>query len=367
MTLSGGSFFNLLLLIAVSSPAIATVVPDFPETATPEVVSSVGYINPTPLTSHTTTAFDSVGSSTLVAFVSSHPLWSGRPVSFVGLSDNLGNEWKLLEGPTIWAGSSATLMSAIYYINLPLGSVAHAVTVKLTNPAPLVIHVVAVSGSDVSKPPAHSGIDALTVGERATDVAAKPIDVQGQALLLGWAKNEAGATAGALDGYSLDRQSTSFLWGESKPAPSAGSYTSHFRYDSAIGYQTALVAVEPATSLIASSQAIAAPPSIPVHVVLRALSPKRTPVAYTVTEQPQHGTLTGVSPNLTYTPEGEYVGTDLIEFEATDASGKSNTASVRITVQAKTLTDRFEENFSKIGFFSLISVGMVAAWLRLRA
>jgi hypothetical protein len=366
VTVSRKSFFSLLLLIAVSFPAIARVAPDLPENSTPEVVSSVGYINPTPLTSHTTTAFDSLGSSTLVAFVSSHPSWSGRPVSIAGLSDNLGNEWKLLEGPTIWPGSSATLMSAIYYINLPLESTAHTVTVNLTNPAPLVIHVMAVSGSNTSKPPVHSSIDAVASGERATDVTAKHIEVQGQALLLGWAKNESSATASAVDGYLLDKQSTSFLWGEYKPVPSGGFYTSHFRYNSAIGYQTALVAVEPAKSPVASSQAIAARPGIPVHVVLRALSPKRTPVAYTVTEQPQHGTLSGVSPNLTYTSESDYVGTDLIEFVVTDARGKSNSASVRIIVQPKTLPERVEDNFSKIGFFSILSLSMVGVGLRLK-
>jgi hypothetical protein len=258
-------------------------------------------------------------------------------------------------------------MSAIYYINLPLESTAHTVTVNLTNPAPLVIHVIAVSGSDTGKAPIHSHIDALTAGEKAMDVAAERIDVQGQALLLGWAKNESSATASALDGYSLERQSTSFLWGEYKAVPSGGVYSSHFRYNAAIGYQTALVAVEAATSPVASSQAIAVRPGMPVPVILRAVSPKRMPVAYTVTDRPKHGKLSGVSPNLTYTPDMDYVGTDSIEFEASDATGKSNSARVRMIVQAKSFTERFEENFSKIGFLSLISVGMVAAGLRLKA
>src|SRR5262249_2512976 len=64
----------------------------------PVIVSSVGYLNGTPLTAHTSTAFNSMGASTLIAFVSSHPSWNGLPVSISGLTDNLGNTWKLLTG-----------------------------------------------------------------------------------------------------------------------------------------------------------------------------------------------------------------------------------------------------------------------------
>ena len=63
------------------------------------VVSSIGYINTTPLATHTSAAFNSIGSSTLVAFVSSHPSWNGLPVSITGVSDSAGNTWSVLTGP----------------------------------------------------------------------------------------------------------------------------------------------------------------------------------------------------------------------------------------------------------------------------
>ena len=137
-------------------PLVLTAAPAFAQTSTPAVVSSRGYVNGTPLATHTSTAFNSVGASTLVAFVSSHPSWNGLPVSINGLSDNLGNTWQLLTGPTTYAGNSFTLMSAIYYVNSPATSATHTVTVQLTNPAPLVFHVFAVSGSDVTGPPIFS-------------------------------------------------------------------------------------------------------------------------------------------------------------------------------------------------------------------
>ena len=73
-----------------------------------------------------------------------------------------------------------------------------------------------------------------------------PITVPTNSLLLGWVKNESDATATALDGYTLDAQSTSFLWAESQTALTASSYTGNFQYDTAIGWQTAIVGLQPA-------------------------------------------------------------------------------------------------------------------------
>jgi hypothetical protein len=104
----------VLRLVAVLSLAIVLAVTTLAQTPTPAVASSSGYINGTPLTTHTSAAFNSTGASTLVAFVSSHPSWNGSPVSISGLSDNLGNSWNVLTGPTTWAGNSFTLLSAIF-------------------------------------------------------------------------------------------------------------------------------------------------------------------------------------------------------------------------------------------------------------
>ena len=142
----------LLHLVAVL-PLLILAVPSLAQTSTPTVLSSRGYINGTPLAAHTSAAFNSTGASTLVAFVSSHPSWNGLPVSISGLTDSQGNTWNVVTGPTTWAGSTFTLLSAIYYVNAPITAANHTVTVNLTNAAPLVVHVFAVSGSDVTGPP----------------------------------------------------------------------------------------------------------------------------------------------------------------------------------------------------------------------
>ena len=222
------------------------------------VLSSVGYLNGNPQTSHTTAPFNTTPASTLVAFVSSHPQWpwpGGTPVSINGLTDNMGNTWTLLSGPTTWIGGSYALVSAIYYVNSPHTSASHTVTAMLSNPAPLVLHVFAVSGSAVTGPPISSAIASPVPGGTSSSVAGAPISVPANTLLLGWVKNETSATASTFGGYTLDPQSVGFLWAESQGPVPAGSYTSLFDYDSAIGWQTAVVGVLPSNG--------AAPPPAP--------------------------------------------------------------------------------------------------------
>ncbi|MEW5976922.1 MAG: hypothetical protein AB1898_14050, partial [Acidobacteriota bacterium] len=60
----------------------------------------------------------------MVAFVSSHPSWNGLPVT-IGVSDNVGNSWNLLVGPTSYIGGTFTLLSAVYYVNAPVTSATH--------------------------------------------------------------------------------------------------------------------------------------------------------------------------------------------------------------------------------------------------
>jgi hypothetical protein len=243
------SLINCLFHLVVSLVlALLAVVSTSAQTSPPSIVSTVGYINGTPLTAHTSTAFNSTGASTLVAFVSTNTPWNGLPVSISGLSDNLGNTWNVLAGPTVFSGSTVTLMSAIYYVNGPATNATHRVTIQLSNPAPLVFHVFAVSGSDVTGPPIFSAITDPGTGMASAGVITAPITVPINSLLLSWTKNETSATATALNGYSLDTQSTSFLWAESLSPISAGSYTGDFQYDSAIGWQTAVVGVKPHTT-----------------------------------------------------------------------------------------------------------------------
>ncbi len=57
-------------------------------------------------------------------------------------------------------------------------------------------------------------------------------------------------------------------------------------------------------------------------------------LTYTVTTQPSNGSLSGVAPNLTYTPNANFNGSDSFTFTVSDSVFGSNTATVNITVNS---------------------------------
>jgi hypothetical protein len=313
--------------------ALVIALPSSAQTSSPAIVSSVGYINGTPLTTHASNSFNSTGAYTLVAFVSTNTPWNGQTVSINGVSDNLGNTWNVLTRPQVFSASKWTLLSAIYYINSPLTGANHTVTVQLSNAAPLVFHVFAVSGSDMSGAPLFSPITDPGTGGTSANVTSAPITVPNNTLLLSWAKNENSANATALNGYILNGQSTSFLWAESQPVVSAGSYNGRFQYDSPIGWQTAIVGLTPSTGPVAFSQTVTTKHDTPINITLTAMSPQGFPLTYTVLTAPTRGTLSGTAPNLTYTPGAGYVAPDGFTFRVNDGTTNSNSATVSIPVR----------------------------------
>lgn len=56
------------------------------------------------------------------------------------------------------------------------------------------------------------------------------------------------------------------------------------------------------------------------------------PLTYAVTTQPLHGTLSGTAPNLTYTPDSGYFGTDSFQFDSSDSVATSSPATIAITI-----------------------------------
>jgi hypothetical protein len=90
------------------------------------------------------------------------------------------------------------------------------------------------------------------------------------------------------------------------------------------------------------------------------LSPKGAPLRYMVLSAPKHGRLSGRFPNLTYTPDADYVGTDRFTFQANDGTTDTNTASVGITVEKKNLMSGLDGRAARIGAFSILWIAIVA-------
>jgi hypothetical protein len=69
-----------------------------------------------------------------------------------------------------------------------------------------------------------------------------------------------------------------------------------------------------------------------VAVTLSGTDVDGDPLSFTVATQPAHGALTGTAPNLTYTPEANYTGSDSFTFTAADGQFTSEPATVSLTM-----------------------------------
>jgi hypothetical protein len=67
-------------------------------------------------------------------------------------------------------------------------------------------------------------------------------------------------------------------------------------------------------------------------LVISGSDPDLDALQYTITAQPQHGSLTGTAPNLTYVPFANYNGSDEFKFTVSDGALVSNQATVSITI-----------------------------------
>lgn len=87
---------------------------------------------------------------------------------------------------------------------------------------------------------------------------------------------------------------------------------------------------------IADAKSVSTNKDTPATVTLSASDAETASnsLVWTVVSQPPHGLLTGMAPNLIYTPDTSYVGTDSFTFKVNDGSADSAVAIVSITVIA---------------------------------
>ncbi|MBF0529124.1 MAG: cadherin-like domain-containing protein, partial [Deltaproteobacteria bacterium] len=83
---------------------------------------------------------------------------------------------------------------------------------------------------------------------------------------------------------------------------------------------------------VAVSQNLATKTSSTLAIILNATDAEGDALTYTIVTNPTHGTLSGSTPNLIYTPTAGYVGLDNFTWKANDGLQDSNLASVNILV-----------------------------------
>lgn len=96
------------------------------------------------------------------------------------------------------------------------------------------------------------------------------------------------------------------------------------------------IAVEAASDApVAQNQSLSTNEDTAANVNLSATDADGDTLTYTVVAAPKYGTLTGTAPNLTYTPNANYNGSDSFTFKANDGAIDSNVATVSINVVAQ--------------------------------
>jgi VCBS repeat-containing protein len=83
---------------------------------------------------------------------------------------------------------------------------------------------------------------------------------------------------------------------------------------------------------VADDQAVATDEDTAVAITLTASDLDGDSLTYAVVTGPTNGTLSGTEPDLTYTPNADYNGSDSFTFSASDGNGGSDNGSVSITV-----------------------------------
>ncbi len=87
----------------------------------------------------------------------------------------------------------------------------------------------------------------------------------------------------------------------------------------------------------ANGQTLTTNENTPLPITLTGTDPQGLSLGYSIVTPPANGTLTGTAPNVTYTPNSGYSGTDSFTFEVNNGVGNSAKATISIKVTS-TLT-----------------------------
>jgi hypothetical protein len=90
--------------------------------------------------------------------------------------------------------------------------------------------------------------------------------------------------------------------------------------------------IDPNVAPVAENQNITTDEDQSINITLVATDENGDELTYQITSQPFNGTLTGTAPNLTYTPNLNYFGSDEFQFIANDGELDSQIATISITI-----------------------------------
>ena len=87
---------------------------------------------------------------------------------------------------------------------------------------------------------------------------------------------------------------------------------------------------------VANDQEVATWVNEPIAITLSGSDADGDSLTFSITDDPQHGSLSGTAPDLLYTPQMGYIGSDVFSFRVWDGELYSQDANVLVTVKQRT-------------------------------
>ncbi len=185
---------------------------------------------------------------------------------------------------------------------------------------------VSITITPVNDPPVATPRTATTAEDTAVPVVLAGTDVEGASLSFAIASPPANG--------SLSGSPPNLTYTPKANFHGADSFTFRVNDGSANSAAAAVgITVTPVNDApVANSRSISTGRNTAVAATLTATDVEGNALTYTVLSQPANGTLGGSPPNLTYTPENGYTGSDSFTFRASDGTLNSGTATITISV-----------------------------------
>ena len=136
--------------------------------------------------------------------------------------------------------------------------------------------------------------------------------------------------------YGIVRQEGNDVYYTPKSHSATSDSVTYTIEDEEGGQDAATIRIDIATrndAPVAYNQSIKTEEEHAVSFELNATDPDGDDINYTIAYQPQHGSLNGKAPHLTYMPSHDFNGIDYITFKVNDGNLESNVALVTITVE----------------------------------
>ena len=131
--------------------------------------------------------------------------------------------------------------------------------------------------------------------------------------------------------------------------PATGNVNELFTLPTYVNDLTSCAEVPPTnTAPVADDQSVSVGENTAVSITLTSSDADGDALTYSVVGSPTNGSLSGTVPNLTYTPNTDYVGADSFTFQVNDGSVDSNVATVSVTVNAGANTPPVADNQSVV-------------------